>query len=286
MANRNFRRLMEDQWSDGNFVCVGLDIADEVKMRQIVDESHDLVCAYKLNTAPYEAKGIDGWLTLRRITAHIQAVAPKVAVIVDAKRGDTPETNLSYAKMAFEYLQADAITVSPYFGGKALQPFLDCADKGIIVVCHTSNEGAGELQNIKVYLTEEDCQELFYNEFTCECTRDIPNDPIMMPLYQYVAYRVINHWNKNGNCAVVAGATYPEELRAVREIVGNMPILIPGIGEQQKGVPLDEQVRQVVANGEDSRGRGMIINSSRGISLAPDPRKATVELNGLIKLYR
>jgi orotidine-5'-phosphate decarboxylase len=138
-----------------------------------------------------------------------------------------------------------------------------------------------------VYLTEEECQELFYNEATGECTQDIPNNPITMPFYRYVALRVANHWNKSGNCALVVGATYPDELREVRELVGDMPILIPGIGAQ------GGDMEKTVTAGKDSRGWGMIVNSSRGIifasrgaALAGAARRETEKLRNLINQYR
>jgi orotidine-5'-phosphate decarboxylase len=175
--------------------------------------------------------------------------------------------------MAFDYLKADAITVHPYLGREALQPFLERKDKGIIILCRTSNPGSGEFQN-----------------------EDVAGDNVpggYMPLYKYVAHRVANHWNKNGNCAVVVGATYPEELAEVRKIVGDMPILIPGVGFQQKDVPLEKQVEQVVSAGKDSRGQGMIINSSRGIIFASKGSdfaeaacRETIKLGELINQYR
>jgi len=297
MSGRNFREMIEAQWSRGKFVCVGLD-SDISKIRAlkivpasdylpdlqtimvfnkiIVDVTCDLVCAYKPNTAFYEALGSTGWQALRNTIAYIHNVAPDVPVILDAKRADIGNTNSGYVEMAFEYLKADAITIHPYLGAESLGPFLSCSNKGIFVLCRTSNLGAGEFQDRNIYLTEEDCQELFYNEFTGECTMDIPNDPITMPFYQYVAYRVANHWNKNGNCALVVGATYPEELREVRSIVGDMPILIPGIGAQ------GGDVEKTVSAGKDSRGKGMIINSSRGIIFSDDPRAKTIELRDAI----
>ncbi len=282
MNDRNFRAMLEAQWARDNFVCVGLDSefgkipesarsADEVSTilsfnSAIVDATKDLVCAYKPNIAFYEAQGYLGWIALHKTIVHIHEVAPEVPVILDAKRADIGNTNAGYVQEAFELLQADAITVHPYLGAEALQPFLERADKGIIVLCRTSNPGAGEFQDLLV------------------------NGE---PLYRVVARQVATSWNKNNNCAVVVGATYPGELREVRGIVGDMPILIPGVGFQQKDVPLEEQVKQVVENGKDSRGWGMIINSSRGIIFAskgPDfaeaARRETIKLHDMINQYR
>ena len=273
---RNFREMLEVQWSRGNFVCVGLDsefdkIPEFIRKHyiirsalfifnaNIVDTTKDIVCAYKPNIAFYEACGNDGLLALYDTIAYIHRVAPNVPVILDAKRADIGNTNAGYAQAAFEHLQADAITVHPYLGAEALQPFLDCTDKGVIVLCRTSNPGAGEFQDLSV------------------------NGE---PLYCFVARRVASDWNKNGNCALVVGATYPDELRKVREIVGDMPILIPGIGAQ------GGDVKKTVLAGKNNRGQGIIINSSRniifaskGADFAEVARRETLKLRDMINRY-
>lgn len=282
MTDRNFRELLEARWAEGKFVCVGLD-SEQSKIppnahrtggircglsetarytfvefnERIVDATKDLVCAYKPNAAFYEAYGDAGLIALRETIAHIRKVAPDVPVIFDAKRADIGNTNEEYAKAAFNYLDADAITVHPYLGQEALKPFLDRKDKGIIVLCRTSNPGAGEFQDLTIPLGKESPN---LRAIERHLGREIPSGG--MPLYQYVAYRIATEWNKNGNCALVVGATYPDELRAVREIVGDLPILIPGIGAQ------GGDLEKTVAAGKDARGRGMIINSSRGIIFA------------------
>lgn len=153
---------------------------------------------------------------------------------------------------AFDFFDADAVTVSPYLGSEALKPFLDQRDKGIIVLCRTSNPGAGEFQDVIVSTGKEE----YFKRRYLHVSRHIP-------LYQYVAHRVASSWNTYGNCALVVGATYPQELGEVREIVGDdMPILIPGIGAQ------GGDVEKTVQAGKDSRGRGMIINSSSAIIYA------------------
>ncbi|HMO02562.1 MAG TPA: orotidine-5'-phosphate decarboxylase [Oligoflexia bacterium] len=278
MNDRNFWQMLKARWSCGNFVCVGLDtefgkIPQSVKKdRQedlvetivafnntIVEATKDLVCAYKPNAAFYEACGADGIIALRRTIADIRAIAPDVPVIFDAKRADIGDTNIGYMDAAFGFFGADAITVNPYLGAEALQPFLARADKGIFVLCRTSNPGAGEFQDLPV------------------------NGE---PLYRIVARRVASEWNKNGNCALVVGATYPDELRDVRRIVGDMPLLIPGIGAQ--GGDLEKTVRA----SKDSRGWGMIINSSRaiifssqGADFAAAARRETEKLRNLINQY-
>jgi orotidine-5'-phosphate decarboxylase len=282
MNDRNFRQLLEAQWSRGNFVCVGLDsefgkipefarrsgnecdvsVANTIVAfnRAVVEATKDLVCAYKPNAAFYEAHGVEGIGALQRTIADIHAIAPDVPVILDAKRADIGNTNAGYVDAAFGFLQADAITVHPYLGAEALQPFLARAEKGVIVLCRTSNPGAGEFQDLSV------------------------NGE---PLYRFVARRVASEWNKNGNCSLVVGATYPDELREVRGLVGDMPILIPGIGAQ------GGDVEKTVSAGKDSRGYGMIINSSRGIifaskgaDFAEAARRETEKLRDFINQYR
>jgi len=259
----------------------------------IVDATKDIVCGYKLQSAYYEAWGSAGLRALRNTIAYINKVAPVVLTIDDAKRGDIDSTNDGYVQMAFEWLRADAITVHPYLGAEALQPFLAREDKGIIVLCRTSNRGAEEFQDRKVQPSLEEAEKwgIMGDGAGRRSGRywEIPQ----IPFYQLVAYRVANEWNKNGNCALVVGATYPDELREVRRIVGDMPILIPGVGFQQKNVPLEKQVEQVVSVGKDSRGKGIMINSARGIifaskgeDFAEAARRETLKLHDLINQYR
>lgn len=264
---------LEKKWEEGKFVCVGLDsdysqIPEIVKAsdsvseaifnfnREIVNATHELVGTYKLNSAFYEAEGLDGLKALKQTVQYIKEKT-EVPIILDAKRGDIGNTSTAYAKAAFEDIGVDAMTVSPYPGEEAARPFLDYKDKGIIVLVKTSNPGSGEFQDI---ITEDG--EL---------------------LYQVVAKHVVDNWNKNGNCGIVVGATYSEELKKVREIVGDMPILIPGIGAQ------DGNLEATITAGKDSRGWGMIIHSARGIIFASKgedfavaARKATEELQNKI----
>lgn len=253
MANRHFGELVRAQWDKGHFLCVGLDpelskIAESVRMenvgdtiiafnRAIVDATKDIVVAYKPNAAFYESEGVEGWRALKETVAYIHAVAPQVPVILDAKRGDIGNTNKGYARMAFDLVGADAVTVQPYVGGESLEPFLGRSDKGVFVVVKTSNEGSGEFQNL-------------------ECNGE--------SLYKTVARHVAEKWNKNGNCGVVVGTTYPEEMRDVRAIVGTIPILMPGTGAQ--GGDLEASVQA----GKNKNGSGMIINVSRAVLYASD----------------
>lgn len=270
----SFNELLKKKWDEGKFVCVGLDcdfekLPDIVKKdstpkdallnfnQAIVDATADLVCSFKLNSAFYEAEGVLGWEALEKTCSYIANNYPDIPIILDAKRADIGNTNLGYVKMAFEDLKVDAITVNPYLGKEALQPFLDFKDKGIIVLVKTSNSGAGEFQDLEVN---------------------------GKPLYQIVAEHVKKDWNKNGNCAVVVGATYPEELANVRKIVGDMPILVPGVGTQ------GGNLKETIKNGLDSKNQGLIISSSRGIifasskdNFADKAREATEKLHNKIK---
>ena len=261
MNGRNFRELLETKWDEGKFLCVGLDselerIPEAAQKedtrativafnRAIIDATKDLVCAYKPNPAFYEARGDEGWAALRETIIYIIDAAPDVAVILDAKRGDIKNTNEQYAKAAFDHLRADAITVQPYLGREPLEPFYGRKDKGVIVLCHTSNPGAAEIQGLLVSKSHE-----------------VRPHGISEPLYKVVARLAATSWNGHGNSCAMVGATYPEELGEVRKIVGDMPILIAGIGAQ------DGDLGKTVKYGLDSRNQGLIVNASRSIIFA------------------
>lgn len=271
---RNFMELLRARMAEGKSLCVGLDSdlanigpkygADPYEAllafnKWIVDQTHDLVVAYKLNIAFYHDDH-RGRKALKETIAYIKQVAPGVPIILDYKRADIGNTNLGYIHEAFTWFEVDAVTVSPYFGREALEPFLAMADKGIIILCRTSNPGASEFQNLPIYLG----MDFMNTSFAVARTK---------PLYQVVAEHVANHWNTNGNCMLVVGATAPEELAAVRQIVGDMPLLIPGIGAQ------GGEVLATVKAGMDSKGNGMVINSSRGIIFAKNPRQVADNTN-------
>lgn len=247
----NFNEKLKGKWAKGLFVCVGLDSADLTLNKSVIDQTFDLVCAYKPNSAFYEGAGTEGWEILKKVIQYIQEKDPSIPVILDAKRADIGNTNEEYAKAIFDELGADALTVHPYLGKEALQPFLNRTEKGIIVLVRTSNPGAGEFQDLLV-----------------------DNKLDNKPLYQVVAEHV-KEWGSN--VGVVVGATYPEELRKVREVVGDMPILIPGVGAQ------GADVAQAVKAGVDSNKQGIIINSSRGIIFSDNPREATLALHNQIQ---
>lgn len=253
MAERNFHELIAEKWAQKKFLCVGLD-SDFEKIPEfarvngvrgtivafncaIVDATKDIVCSYKPNTAFYEAHGDEGAAALRETIEYIHGQAEDVSVILDAKRADIGNTNAGYVESIFNHLRSDAVTVHPYLGAEAVRPFLDRKEKGVFVLCKTSNSGSDEFQSLDVHGT---------------------------PLYKVVARHVAESWNTNGNCGVVAGATYPAELAAVRAIVGEMPILIPGIGVQ--GGDLEASVKAAI----NSRGEGFIISASRAVIFASE----------------
>lgn len=261
--------------NNNSLLCVGLD-SDVAKLpvglrgtpdaqlvfnKAIVDATADLVCAYKPNTAFYEAQGDDGLRQLHDTIAYINQEHPKIPVLLDAKRADIGNTNQGYINFAFTYLGADAITLHPYLGRGALQPFLDLKDKGIIILARTSNDGSGEFQDL-----EADGQ----------------------PLYQRVAQNISKIWNTNNNCLLVVGATYPAEMKAIRQTVGpDMVFLVPGIGAQ------GGDLQAVMENGLGANKDELIINSSRGIIFASDgddyaevARQEATKLRDEINKYR
>ncbi|MBI2329921.1 orotidine-5'-phosphate decarboxylase [Candidatus Daviesbacteria bacterium] len=229
------------KWNEGKFVCVGLDNGDFEFNRKIIDQTFDLSLAYKPNAAFYK----EG--ELQKTVSYLKSSYPDIPIILDAKRGDIGNTNEAYAKAIFDDLGVDAATVHPYLGKESLAPFLKREDKGIFVLVKTSNPGAGEFQDLTVE---------------------------GKPLYQVVAEHVKN-WGSN--VGIVVGATYSEELKQVRNIVGDMPILVPGIGAQ--GGDLEATIK----NGLNSKKQGLIISSSRGIIFAENPREATLNLTNQIQ---
>lgn len=197
----------------------------------IIDATRDVVCAYKLNIAFYEALGLEG---LQQLKKTLDAIPDDIVKILDAKRGDIGNTARMYARSCFEYYGADAVTASPYLGGDSLQPFLDYEDRCTFILCLTSNPGSKDFQ----YVSDGE-----------------------KPLFHIVAEKV-NHWNEKGNCGLVVGATHPEELKEIRGLAPEVPLLIPGIGAQ------GGDVQRTIQYGTDSAGGRAIINSSRGIIYA------------------
>lgn len=258
-----FESLQDAALHNNSLVCVGLDprpdripaafrdSSDPVFAfnRHIIDRTRDLVCAYKPNYAFYEALGLDGLQALRRT---IDYIGDDVPVILDAKRGDIGSTAEAYAYAAFETWGAGAVTVNPYLGRDSIEPFSSYTERGVFILCHTSNPGAADMQ-------------------TLDCAGQ--------PLYQRVA-RLAAELNAAGNIGLVVGATYPERLRAVREIMSDAWILLPGVGAQ------GGDLSACLAAGLRPDGLGLIVNSSRDVIFAADPRAAAIALRDRINADR
>jgi orotidine-5'-phosphate decarboxylase len=240
-----FDKLEQASRRNGSLLCVGLDpdpgrlpIPDVAAFnRAIIEATAELVCAYKPNLAFYEALGEAGLAALRDTLA---AIPPDIPVIADAKRNDIGNTAKAYARALFDELGVDAATVNPYLGGDAVEPFLEREDKAAFILCRTSNPGARDLQDLLV--TDASGSEA-------------------RPLFEAVA-EVAGRWNSRGNVGLVVGATYPEELKRVRQLCPEMTFLVPGVGAQ------GGDVAAVMRNGIDRTGRGLIINVSRQVLYA------------------
>ncbi len=246
----SFRDRLEAAWvRNDSLLCVGLDPEVERFPRgiaggaspifafnkAIIEATADLVCAYKPQFAHYAAYEAED--QLERTIDYIHQHHPGVLVILDAKRGDVGHTAQRYAIEAFERYGADAVTCNPYLGFDSLEPFLEREDCGTFVLCRTSNPGARDLQ-------------------------DLPVGRAGRPLYQIVAELASTRWNARGNCGLVVGATYPRELGEVRSLVGEMPVLVPGVGAQ--GGDVEQAIRQ----GRNTAGAGLLVSSSRAILYA------------------
>lgn len=250
-----------------SLLCVGLDsdiqklparfLASESPQwafnRHIIDATAEYAAAFKLNMAFYESEGADGWRQLERTTAYLRERHPDILRICDAKRGDIDNTSAAYARAIFDALDFDAVTLNPYLGRDALQPFLSYEERACIILCRTSNPGSAEVQNLR-----------FDGR----------------PLWQIVAEKVASEWNENGNCMLVASGRNPAEMAQIRAIVGEMTLLVPGIGAQG-GDP-----KAVVRAGLNRERGGLIINSSRGIIFADDPASAARSLRDRINKVR
>ncbi len=268
-----FVEQLKHAWArNDSLVCVGLD--PELERfpaqlsghaspifqfnRAIIDATADLVCAYKPQFAHYAAYEAED--QLERTIEYIHQHHPGIPVILDAKRGDVGNTAGRYAIEAFERYGADAVTVNPYLGTDSLEPFLAYEDRGVIVLCRTSNPGAGDLQDL---------------------------DTGGRKLFEVVAQLAATRWNTRGNCALVVGATYPKELARVRELTGDMPFLVPGVGAQ------GGDVEAVIRNGQTAAGDGLMVSSSRAILYAASDdtwieaaRTATRKLRDQINQFR
>jgi uridine monophosphate synthetase len=256
-----FRQLQATATRNNSLLCVGLDprperYAEDVLSQsdpifafnqQIIDATRDLVCAYKPNYAFYEAQGLDG---LRALRQTVEYIGDDIPVILDAKRGDIGSTAAAYAQAAYEVWGAGAVTVTPYLGSDSVTPFAAYKDRGVFLLCHTSNPSASELQ-------------------TLDCGGE--------PLYHRIA-RLAQEWD--GAIGLVIGATYPGALRAVRAIAPQAWFLVPGIGAQ------GGDLEGTIAAGLREDGLGLTISISRGVCHAPDPRAAAAQYRDQINAAR
>lgn len=245
----NFKEKLDAAWArSASMLMVGLD-PDAARMpaelqgksnavfefcREIVDATAPYVCGFKPQIAYFSALAAED--QLQELCRYVRERHPALPLVLDAKRGDIGSTAEQYAREAFERYGADAVTVNPYMGYDSVAPYLEWKGKGVIVLCRTSNPGGSDLQFIE--------------------------DRDGTPLYLHVASLVAEQWNRAGQCGLVVGATFPEEIAKVRARVGDMPLLIPGIGAQGGSIPA------TVRAGRDSHGTGMMINSSRAILYA------------------
>ncbi len=226
--------------------------------KAIIDATHDLVCAFKPQIAYFSAEGAEK--QLEQTIDYIKKNCPHTLIILDAKRGDIGSTAQKYAIEVFERYRVDAVTVNPYLGYDSVEPFLSYKDRGTILLCRTSNPGAGDIQDLEI-----DGE----------------------PLYKRVARLACEHWNTNNNCLLVVGATWPSQMSEIRELVGDMPFLVPGVGAQ------GGDVEAMVKSGQTKDGTGMIISSSRGVlyassggDFAEAARDVALELRDEINTYR
>ena len=250
--SNTFNQQLQSAWaSQGSMLCVGFD-PDPKRLplslkgrpegiyefcREIADATADLVCAFKPQFAYFASQRAEA--QLEKLIKHLKDKHPHIPVILDSKRGDIGSTADHYALEAFDRYGADAVTVNPYMGFDTIEPYLKHAGKGVIVLCRTSNPGGSDLQFLNV----------------------APNGE---PLYLHVAKLAAQQWNTSGQISLVVGATFPEEIAKVRAIVGDMPLLIPGIGAQGGDIEATVSAGKIAGK----PGMGMIINSSRAILYA------------------
>jgi len=254
-------KLLAASRQNKSLLCIGLDPDPELMPKvsllefnkAIVDATADMVCAYKPNLAFYEALGIEGLEALKKTLEYIPRHIP---VVGDGKRGDIGNTAKAYAKALFSTFGFDAVTVSPYLGFDSVEPFIEYKDKGVFILCRTSNPGAVDFQNLV--------------------------DSQGIPLYETVARKAME-WNVHGNIGLVVGATYPEELKRIRQLCPEMPLLIPGIGAQ------GGDLASAVKYGVDAQGEKAIITVSRQIlyssrerDFAEAAQRSTLELRDRI----
>lgn len=259
---------------NNSLLCIGLDpslnkIPEHLKQEEfpltafnksLIARTADAVCCYKLQIAHYSALGIPGIQQSMQTIHFLQSNHPNLPIILDAKRADIGSTASEYAKEAFDVFRVDAVTVNPYFGLDSLIPFLERTEKGIIVLCRTSNPSAKDFQDLKIE---------------------------GKPLYVKVAEKAIE-WNKKyKNCLMVIGATYPDELKVIRDLTPDMFFLVPGIGAQ------GGDLEKTLESGLRKDKSGLLIHSSRGIIYASNTedfaeaaRREATKLRDQINKYR
>lgn len=264
------KKIRHIQRTRASLLCIGLDTdaaliprhlgrsANAVLAfnRRIIDATAELVCAYKLNLAFYETLGAEGWRVMEKTLEHI----PRgIITIGDGKRGDIGNTSERYAQALFDELGFDAVTVNPYMGYDSVEPFLRWNDRGVFLLALTSNSGSNDFQRLRVS---------------------------GRPLYERVVRSAVK-WNSKKNIGLVVGATYPNELRRIRNLAPEMPILIPGIGKQ------GGNLKPAIRYGCTKRGDRAIINASRSIlyashgkDFAQAARRETMRLRDEIEKYR
>lgn len=262
-------KLLNASRQNDSLVCVGLDpntelIPPDISIlefnKAIINATADLVCAYKLNFAFYEVLGPEGFNILKKT---VDSIPDNIPTIGDAKRGDIGNTAKAYAEAIFSKLNFDATTVNPYLGFDSVEPFIKYKDRGIFILCRTSNNGSADFQSLS------------YQAGDYSST-----------LFELIAAKA-SRWNTRGNIGLVIGATYPQALKTIRESYSNMPLLIPGVGAQ------GGDLEKAVLYGVDANGEKAIINSSRQIifastdkDFAQAARKAATELRERINYYR
>lgn len=266
----NFRQSLEHRWSEAQtLLCVGLDPdlkrlpahlhqQPDAVLRfciEIVDATAELVCAYKPQIAYFHALHAED--QLEALIAHIHDRHPGIPVILDAKRGDIGSTAEQYAREAFERYRADALTVNPYMGLDSVEPYLAFPERGLIVLCRTSNPGGSDLQNLELASGRR--------------------------LYEHVAELVAGPWNRHGQNALVVGATFPEELARVRRLVGDLPLLVPGIGAQGGDIDATLQAGATALGGLMISSSRAILYAGQGEDFAEAARQAALETRDAIR---
>lgn len=269
------------QLEEKKFLCVGLDsefrqISQEIRKRHesvreaivafntgIIWQTRDYVCAYMADQNFYLEMGVEGMMALRDTIKVVHTIAPKAPFILGCYGGGVSHSNVALARYAFDCLDADAVTLNPWFGEEAMKPLLNRREKGVIVTCRTSNYGAKEFQDLKLADHED------------------------VPLFKTVAHRVSTYWNGNHNCALLMGPMGYGEIAKVREVADRLPLFVTGIGTQSKSQQIDEEdVQEIICNGINSDGFGIAICAARSVIFSANPHDEVVRLTNLINKCR